>query len=86
MAKASAPPEVPTPICRIEVVKAAIPPSPSAKSRRSRDFLRFRQRANQLVELLCGRVFFFLREHQLRLEEEAALFRQVSPPVPSWLC
>ena len=27
MAKASAPPWVPTPICRIEVVKAAISPS-----------------------------------------------------------
>ena len=31
MARASAPPWVPTPICRIEVVRAAISPSLSAK-------------------------------------------------------
>ena len=34
MAKASAPPGVPTPICRIKVVRAAISPSLRAKSRR----------------------------------------------------
>ena len=90
MAKASAPSRVPTPICRIEVVNAAISPSLRAKSRRetpsgwaelswgqrlaghtvtpifwdvSRDFLRFRQRANPLVivEMLRGRVFSFLK-------------------------
>ena len=33
MARASAPPWVPTPICRIEVVRAAISPSLSARSR-----------------------------------------------------
>ena len=38
MAKASAPPGVPTPICRIEVVKAAMSPSLSAKSRRETYF------------------------------------------------
>ena len=45
----------------------------------SRDFLRFRQRADPLViiELLRGRVFFFFEKHQLRVEQEAALFRQV---------
>ena len=45
------------------------------------DFLRFRERANPLVvvvELLRGQVFFFLQKHHLRVEQEAALFRQVS--------
>ena len=43
-------------------------------------FLRFRQRTDPLViiELLRGWVFLFLQEQQLRVEEEAALFRQVS--------
>ena len=40
MAKASAPPGVPTPICRIEVARAAISPSLSAKSRLETYFLR----------------------------------------------
>ena len=109
MAKASAPPGIPTPICRIEVVRAAISPSLSAKSRRetkfrknvgrtffgvdvllilrdavfwdvSSDNLRFRQRADPLVVvgLLRGRVVVLLRERQLCVEQEAALFRQVS--------
>ena len=38
MAKASAPPGVPTPICRFDVVKAAISPSLSASSRRETYF------------------------------------------------
>ena len=44
------------------------------------DFLRFRQRAISLVvvELFRGWVLFFLQEHQLRVQEEAALFWQVS--------
>ena len=46
----------------------------------SRDFLRFRQRVDPLVviELLRCRIFHLLQEHQLRIEQEAALFRQVS--------
>ena len=46
----------------------------------SRDFLRFRQRADPLVivKLLRGRVFIFREKRQLRVEQEAALFRQVS--------
>ena len=46
----------------------------------SRDFLRFCQRADPLVvdELLRGRVLLLLQEHQLRIEQEAALFQQVS--------
>ena len=44
------------------------------------DFLHFRQRSDLLVviELLRGRVLLFLQEHQLRIEQEAALFRQVA--------
>ena len=38
MAKASAPPGVPTPICRIEVVRATISPSLSVSSRRETHF------------------------------------------------
>ena len=38
MAKASEPPGVPTPMCRIEVVRAAISPSLRAKSRRETYF------------------------------------------------
>ena len=51
----------------------------------SRDFLRFRQRANPLVivDLLRGRVFFCLQEHQLRVEQEAAFFRQISRGPPN---
>ena len=112
MAKGSAPPRVPTPICRINVVRAPISLTECQESPRdvfpqelsnlngpnflgvnvllvrrdalfwdvSRDFLRFRQRANPLVivAMLRGRVFFFLQEHQLRVEQEAALFWQVS--------
>ena len=46
----------------------------------SRDFLRFRQRAYPLVivELLRSRVLLLLQEHQLRIEQEAALLRQVA--------
>ena len=113
MAKASAPPGVLTPICRIEVVKAcnfsltACQESPRDVFPQelshmngpnflgvnfllvtrdgvfwnvSGDFLRFRQRANPLVivELLRGRVFVFLEKQQLRIEQEATLFWQVS--------
>ena len=44
------------------------------------NFLRFRQLANPLVivELLRGRVFFSLHEHELRVEKESTLFRQVT--------
>ena len=46
----------------------------------SGDFLRIRQRTDPLVviELLRGRAFFFLQEHLLCVEQESALFRQVS--------
>ena len=40
MAEASTPPWVPTPICRIEVVKAAISPPMSARCRRETHFLK----------------------------------------------
>ena len=44
------------------------------------DFLRFRQRSDPLViiELFRGWVLFLLQEHELRVEEESALFQQVS--------
>ena len=46
----------------------------------SGDFLRFRKRTDPLVvvELLRGRVCLFLQKHQLCVEQEAALFWQVS--------
>ena len=47
----------------------------------SSGFLRFRQRANPLVvvvEMLRGRVFLFFQKRQLRVEQGAARFRQVS--------
>ena len=44
------------------------------------DLLRFCQRADPLVivKLPRVRVFLYLKKHQLRVEQEAALFRQVS--------
>ena len=106
MARALAPSGVPSPICRIEVERAAISPSrdvfPQELSHLnrpnflevdvllvirdaifwdvSRGFLRFYQRADALVivELLRSRVLLLLSEHQLCIEQEAALLGQVS--------
>ena len=43
-------------------------------------FVRFRQRSDPLViiELFRGWALFLLQEHELRVEENSALFRQVS--------
>ena len=45
-----------------------------------KNLLRFRQRANPLVvvELLRGLFFLLLQEHQLCVEQKAALFQEVS--------
>ena len=44
------------------------------------DCLRFCERSDPLVvdeQFVCG-VFFFLQEHELRIEEEATLFWEIS--------
>ena len=114
MARASAPPWDPTPNCRIDVVRAAIPPSLSAKSRRETYFRKELLHLNgpnflgvDLLLITHDAVFWdvgaviscasvndrihssssncfedwvvlLLQEDELRIEEESALFRQIS--------